>query len=147
MIELTKDESMLLAITKGWEHKEVPVLRDKDHDVIEDRIDYIRRVCAHRCGCPISRVDVWGIYAPLAEKVLTSRDLVRAFEYTIEGYHTWTNDPLTALLNALQMVKVKDSPDEILVKMDMEEVVSMVDITYELKGLVRETFTESMEKL
>lgn len=136
MITLDKDKSMLLAIVKGWEHVEVPIERDRFHDVIEDRHEYIKRVCAHRCGCKINHVDMWGIYAPLGELLLTSRELIRAFEYCVPNYHCWTNTPLEALFSALMMVKVRED-HEVLVDMDMTDVISSTERKKELIAIQR----------
>ena len=102
-IYLNDDESMLLLVAKNWKHKDV--YRHMD----EEKEHYIQRVCKLRCYGKSDiewECDLWSIYFSLAEKLLTTRDLLRSFEFCIPGYHTWKFTPIEAILSALSMVQV-----------------------------------------
>ena len=90
MIELNADESMMLLITKGWAHKEVP-----------KQDNYIQLCMNKRCGC---KANVYACYANLFEKLLTSRQVLRAYEETQRK--TYPVNMLQALLDALGILPV-----------------------------------------
>lgn len=102
MIKLNADESMLLLIAKGHEHKEVQ--KNKG----EGDFDYIKRVCAYRCGCEERYVDLFANYKNLALKLLTVSELLEKMEYLTPTRHTYTLTPNEAIICALMFVKVKD---------------------------------------
>lgn len=102
-IYLDDDDSMLLLLTKNWKHKDVY------RHIDEEKQHYIQRACKMRCygnSAVEWECDLWSIYSSLAEKLLSPRDLLRAFEFCIPGYHAWTYTPIQAIFSALSMVDV-----------------------------------------
>lgn len=63
-IKLDADETMLLLITKNWEHKDVPFYNNNPGD-----LEYIQRCCDFRCQC--DNAQLFAIYRDLCIKLLS----------------------------------------------------------------------------
>lgn len=132
MITLSKHESLLLLLTKGWEYIKVPKLRNMQGNICEGDHEYIHRVLATLYGCPPQEPDVFGIYSTIAEKLLTPREILRYFEYTIPGRHFFQYTPSESLIIGLSLVRIMDG-DTVLVELDMSEVISSDKFTESMK--------------
>jgi hypothetical protein len=117
MIELNDDESMLLLITKNWEHKDVKKHKD------ESKTDYISRVCKFRCyGDSETKweADVYSIYSSLAEKVLTVRQLLQSFERVEPTNSFFKLTKSQAIISAISILPVKNDKGEVLIKFNYD---------------------------
>lgn len=121
MIKLDADESMLLLITKNWEHKDhvLPCYENTDIRINDYRGSerYIQECCNVRCYGRESnyspynkdkelKADVYGCYRSLFEKLLTSREILRAFENSEKKWRGVTF--LQELFGELSCLEVKD---------------------------------------
>jgi len=115
MIELNADESMLLLLTKNWRHKDVY------SDISEDRMSYIQKCCNYRCfghsDVTDYKADVWAIYADIAIKCLSSKQIINAFEYVEPSRHLWKMTKIEAIISELSCLQVRDG-DNIFIKFD-----------------------------
>lgn len=134
MIELDKDESMLLLLTKSWEHIEHQLPRYKNgkikkgyEDVIGS-LEYIQACCNIYCFGQIyskAQANVWAIYQPLFEKLLTAKQVIEAYQETA----AWDTTMLRSLLTQLAILQVggKIKLDYSLVRTEGNETLMRVN--------------------
>lgn len=130
MIELDDDESMLLLITKNWEHKDVKKLEK------ESKTDYIERVCKFRCYGDANakwKADVFSIYANLAEKILSPKQLINCMRYIEPSLEPWTLTRDQAIISAISILQIK-SDKEIFIKLNYDLIEPKA-----LQGFLEET--------
>jgi len=98
-MKLDRYDTVRLLITKGWEHKEIPRLKE------ETTLDYSRRVFANQCGIDLSYQsynDIATIWVGFASYVFETSEYKKYLELvTIKGYI-----PLQAIIAIVQAMKV-----------------------------------------
>jgi hypothetical protein len=115
MIVLNADESMLLLLTKCWEHKDHVLKRNKDGRLRKNSkirsMRYIQECMNIRCfgtnwkKYPDLEASVWGCYEALFEKLLTPRAILDAYRDTQSSWRKVTM--LQALISQLAILKVQ----------------------------------------
>jgi hypothetical protein len=116
MIKLNEDETMLLLVTKGWEHKKVPFIS------APNSIEYITACCKQRVWGDYAtdkNVDVFHTYLTLATKISTVNSMAAILEEIwkhVSGWYFFNKEPrpITVegvteyLISALRTRKVTD---------------------------------------
>lgn len=134
MIELDKYKSLLLLLTKSWEHIDHQLPRYKNGKIKKEYIDelgsmkYIQECCNLYCFGRINPnipANVFGIYEWLFDNLLTTKQVIYAYQSTV----TYDTTMLSELISQLAILKVggKIKLDYSLVRTEGNETLMKVN--------------------